>query len=386
MKTPGKLARRIAAYILVALLSSSVTYMLCQHQNGKLIELRNLLENRYIGGVEQDVLDEAAAKAMVSAVGDPWSYYIPAESFEARQLQSENAYVGIGVTIRNREDGQGIDIIQVEPESSAQKNGILPGDILVEVEGQSVRALGIEGTQKLIKGDVGTKVKLGVLRDGQRMDLTVTRSKIKRTVVSGKMLDGDIGLIRINNFNERCAEEGKAAVKTLIEQGAKALIFDVRYNPGGRVNEMTALGDYLLPEGVLFQSEDYRGKKETTRSDADCVELPMAVLINGSSYSAAEFFAAALREYDWATVVGTATSGKGYFQQVYELCDGSGVGLSVGRYYTPKGVSLAEAGGLVPDVTVEVDEETAALIYSGSLDPAEDPQIQAAVKVLREKA
>jgi carboxyl-terminal processing protease len=192
--------------------------------------------------------------------------------------------------------------------------------------------------------------------------------------------------VSINNFNDRCAQETKAAIESLIEQGATSLIFDLRNNPGGYKHELVNILDYLLPEGDLFHSVDYSGKKETDTSDAKCLQMPMAVLINKNSYSAAEFFAAALEEYNWATVVGDPTSGKGNFQYTFDLPDGSGVGLSVGKYYTPNGVSLAEQGGLVPEVLVEISDELAAKIYADLVPPAEDPQIQAAVKVLTEGA
>ena len=156
----------------------------------------------------------------------------------------------------------------------------------------------------------------------------------------------------------------------------------MRNNPGGYKYEMVKVLDYLLPEGVVFRSEDYTGATSEDKSNATCLEIPMAVLVNEESYSAAEFFAAALAEYDWAEVVGMKTCGKGYFQNTYSLSDGSAVGLSVGKYYTPKGISLAETGGLTPDVTVEVDEETAYAIYLGTLPVAEGPQLQKAIQIL----
>ena len=156
----------------------------------------------------------------------------------------------------------------------------------------------------------------------------------------------------------------------------------MRNNPGGYKHELVRILDYLLPAGPLFRSEDYRGKVDVDESDAACLELPMAVLVNGDSYSAAEFFAAALSEYDAAIVVGEKTTGKGYFQSSFTLEDGSALNLSIGKYTTPNGVSLANVG-LTPDVTVEVDEETSFLIYAGTLDPAEDPQIQAAIEILK---
>ena len=160
------------------------------------------------------------------------------------------------------------------------------------------------------------------------------------------------------------------------------LIIDVRNNPGGYAHELVDVLDYLLPEGPLFRTVDYAGKEEVENSDASCVPVPMAVLINGESYSAAEFLAAAMSEYGAAVTVGEQTCGKGYFQMTYQLPDGSAVGLSVGKYFTPNGVSLAGVG-ITPDVMVPVDEEIFAAIYADALEPEDDPQIQAAVEALK---
>ena len=236
--------------------------------------------------------------------------------------------------------------------------------------------------KKLVQGKSGTKVEITVSRAGQEQTISVKRGTVKTPVATGVLLQGNIGLVTIKNFNANCAKETIAAIESLVEQGATALIFDVRYNGGGYANEMNKVLDYLLPEGQLFKTVDYTGKEEVTRSNAKCLEMPMTVLVNGSSYSAAEFFAAALREYEWATVVGEKTSGKGYYQVVYQLSDGSAVGLSIGKYVTPKGVSL-EGVGITPDVIVEVTREQAAAIYAGTLDPMEDPQILAAIAALK---
>ena len=224
-----------------------------------------------------------------------------------------------------------------------------------------------------------------MLRQEQELTVSLTRRSILMEVASGKMVTDAIGYIQINNFNERCAQETLSIFADLEAQGAKAMIFDVRFNPGGYVSEMVEVLDYLLPAGVLFRSEDYMGRSQEETSDAACKDIPMAVLINGNSVSAAEFFAAALTEYDYAVTVGQPTLGKGYFQQGIELSDGSLVNLSVGKYYTPKGVSLAEVGGLQPDVLVEVDEETMAKIYSETISAQEDLQLQTAIAELQKQ-
>ena len=374
---------RIGSYVLVAALASFVTCFAIYNGSGnKLIVLRTLINQCFIGEVDQQALEDGAAQGMVDALPDRWSYYIPASQMQANEEHMQNAYVGVGITVSMREDGTGGDILLVEPTGGAREAGILPGDILTHVEGQPVADIGIEGVRNLVRGEENTQVELTVQRDGQAYTYQVTRRSIQVQVASGQLLDGNIGYISIVNFNERCAQETIAQIEDLIEQGAKALIFDVRFNPGGYKEELVDLLDYLLPEGDLFHSQFYNGQETVDTSDAACLQMPMAVLINGDSYSAAEFFAAALAEYDWATLVGDPTVGKGYFQNTIELGDGSAVALSVGKYFTPNGVCLEDVGGLQPDVEVPVDAQTAASIYADLLPPEEDPQVQAAVEAL----
>ena len=384
-KSRWPIIRKILSYLLVATLSSCVTFFVFigpQIAPSKLDYLKALLMERYIGTADETVLEDAAAAAMVDALGDRWSYYIPASEYAAYQDQMTNSYVGIGVTVQAREDGKGIEITKVTKGGSADKAGIQAGDILTAVEGKSITGQTVSQIKELIQGEEGTKVKLELLRGEETVKVTVTRQRIQVPVATGVMLKHNIGLVTIENFDERCAEETIAAIDSLVKQGATSLIFDVRNNPGGYKRELVKVLDYLLPEGEIFRAEDYTGRVETDKSDKKCLNIPMAVLVNGNSYSAAEFFAAALMEYDWAEVIGEQTCGKSYFQNTFTLPDGSAVGLSVGKYYTPKGVSLADVGGLKPDRVVKVDEETAYAIYAGSLSPEEDPQIQAAVEYL----
>jgi carboxyl-terminal processing protease len=287
------------------------------------------------------------------------------------------------VTISPREDGTGLDVLLVTAGGSAEEAGILAGDIIVGVNGQSIAGMNVDTVGNMIRGEAETTVDVTVSRGGQELTMTVIRRQIATPVAVATLLGNNIGLIRIENFNTNCAKETIAAIEELMGQGADKLIFDVRNNPGGYAHELVDVLDHLLPEGELFRTEDYTGKQAVEKSDADCLQLPMAVLVNGNSYSAAEFFAAALSEYEWAEVVGEKTTGKGYYQVTYQFSDGSAVGLSVGKYYTPKGISLAGVG-ITPDVLVPVDQETANAIYAQTLEPEKDPQIQAAVKKLLE--
>ena len=379
------IALKSLSYVFVALLASALTMtVMLLTSNTKLNVLKGVLEQCYIGDADSQKLEDAAANAMVDALGDRWSYYIPASEYQAHQESKTNTYVGIGVTVQARAEKDGIDVIRVEPGGSAQEAGILPGDILIGVDGTSLIGKDVNESKALITGNEGTKVTVTVLRGTEEKTFELTRKRLSVEVAKGQMLENNIGLVQIKNFNSNCAKETTEQVNALLDQGAQALIFDVRYNPGGYVSELVPLLDTLLPEGVLFRSLSYTGAESVDRSDANCIDVPMAVLINGDSYSAAEFFAAALEEYDWAIVVGEPTCGKGYFQNTIPLPDGSAVNLSIGKYFTPNGVCLADVGGLVPKdgYLVEVDKETAALIYAGLLDPKEDPQIQTAVNAL----
>ncbi len=377
---------KFLSYVLVAALASAITFGFAAGESSpgvaKLNQLESLIEEKFIGEVDETAITDAAADAMVAALGDRWSYYMSAEDYKAYKEQMANAYVGVGITIQVMEDDSGFLIVQVTECGPAEEAGLLAGDVVVGVLDQRVAGWTTAEVRDLVRGKEGTFVEMTVLRGTEEITFSVERRSIETPVATATMLENRVGLVSIYNFDSRCAEETIAAIEQLQSQGADALIFDVRYNPGGYADELVKVLDYLLPEGDLFRTVDYAGHEEVDRSDADCLEIPMAVLVNGESYSAAEFFATALREYDYATIVGEQTVGKGYFQRTYPLADGSAVGLSVGKYFTPKGVSLAEAGGITPDVVVPVTEEEAFSIYAGELEPMKDPQVLAAMKAL----
>lgn len=386
-KNNWPLVLRVLSYFLVAVLAAaSASFVILRNFDAnkpKLVELENVIKEKFIGEVDATAIEDAAAAAMVNALGNRWSYYIPESEYGAYMENQNNTYEGIGITISAREDKTGYDILKVEPDSGAEAAGIQVGDILTHIGQRAISEISATEAKTMIQGAEGTTVRLSILRDGETLQLDVERKKLNVTVAAGQMLDDGIGLVTITNFNERCAEETIAVIEQLLEQDVKALIFDVRFNPGGYKEELVDLLDYLLPEGDLFCSTYYSGKETVDTSDAQCLEMPMAVLINDSSYSAAEFFAAALSEYDWAVLVGQATTGKSHFQNAILLSDGSAVNLSVGEYFTPKGVSLADVGGLKPDVTVDVDKETYSAIYYDQLSWEDDPQIKAAVEALK---
>lgn len=373
----------IGSYALAIALAVTGTLALTQGRGAasKLTELESLIESRFIGEADRETMEDAAAAAMVNATGDKWSYYIPASEYAAYRERMDNAYVGIGITIQQDEAEKGFFVKSVTPGSPAEEAGILVGDLLIKVEDQDIRGEPVDLVHNLVRGEEGTSVRLIFLRQGDPVNFTIRRRQIHSPVAEYEMVTEDIGLVTIYNFDSRCAQETIAAIETLQSQGAKKLIFDVRNNPGGYAHEMVEILDYLLPEGDLFRTRTYDGKENVDRSDAAFLDLPMAVLVNGSSYSAAEFFAAALQEYEAAIVVGENTTGKGYFQTTYQLSDGSAVALSTGEYFTPSGKNLADIG-ITPDVPSQVSAETAAAIRNGTLEREKDPQLQAAIRAV----
>ena len=350
----------------------------------KLDEVIELLDEYYVDGYDKEHLGDFLASAAVAATGDRWSYYVSAEDAAAFQESNANAYVGIGVTVQVvGPDDARLKIVKVNHNSPAEKAGLINGDIVSSVDGESTADLGLDGTKNKIRGEEGTDVTLTIEREKKNMDIKVMREVIKVPVVISELLEDDIGYIKINNFDERCAEETIGAIEALRKQGASALVFDVRFNPGGRKDELVKILDYLLPEGPLFRSVDYQGNESVDNSDEKCLKMPMAVLVNGESYSAAEFFAAALQEYDWATVVGTQTCGKANYQITYPLSDGSFVAISSGHYQTPHGVTLTDVG-VTPDIVVEVDDQMILDLYYEKIEKTKDKQLQAAISAVKQ--
>lgn len=392
--------RRFISYTLVAAAASAATFGICWGRNttinysgssnfsantAKLEQIYGVIQERYIGDANNEQIIDYAARAMVSATGDQWSYYMSPSEYLAYKEQTSNTYVGIGVSVNTDDPKRGFLIEKVEPNGGAAAVGIQVGDCITHIEGVEIYGLSASEAKERIRGQEGTTVELTINRNGESLVIDVPRGTVTAVVATGKMLHDNIGLVTIYNFDARCQKETVKAIEDLKAKGAKALIFDVRNNPGGYKDELVAILDYLLPEGVLFRSETYDGKTETDKSNAACLEMPMAVLINGDSYSAAEFFAAAMVEYDWAFTVGEHTTGKGYFQTNIELSDGSAIHLSTGKFFTPKGVSLAEVKGIAPTYEVKLTKNQQESLQAGTLQPLDDPQIQKAVEELLKK-
>lgn len=325
----------------------------------------------------------SALSGLVSGLGDRWSYYVTPENFRSLQDNRANRYVGIGVTV-DFSDQRGLFIRSISEDSPASQAGLQTGEIITAVDGQSVAGENRFNGTDLIGGEMGSVQTLSVLgQDGQVRQVSLTLNYISRPVVTGQLLDNGMGLVKIRNFNTNANKEFRETVDSLTAQGASALIFDLRNDGGGYINELTRMLDYLLPEGDVFQSDPRWGFATAAHSDENAVTLPLGALVNSATYSAAELFAAQLRETLDAPIVGEVTSGKGYSQNTFVLANGGALGLSTARYCTGGGVSLIGTG-ITPDITLSLSEQQANALSAGTLDPQDDPQLQALIGLMEE--
>lgn len=350
----------------------------------KLSEVMSIIDRYYVDDYDEEALGDYLVQAAVAATGDKWSYYISAEEYASYLESNANAYVGVGITISllNEED-PGFTVTAVTHGGPAEAAGVQVNDLILAVDGIQAVEQGMTQCQKLVRGEAGTDVTITFQRGDEVFDLTITRALIETPVVTFELLPSGLGYIKISNFDDRCAQESIEAIESLQADGATGLIFDLRFNPGGHLTELVTLLDYLLPEGPIFRSVDYRGQESVEYSDESWLDMPMAVLVNEDSYSAAEFFAAALQEYDMAIIVGTQTTGKANYQQTFTLSDGSAIAISTGHYQTPNGVTLADVG-VTPDIIVEIDDETYVNLYYELVEKADDVQLQAAISAFSE--
>ncbi len=346
----------------------------------KLAEAAEILRENYIGGVDEEALADSAISGMVYGLGDPWSYYMTAAEVKAYRERTGNRYGGIGIVLRNGENGA--EISKVYARSPAGEAGVMAGSRFLALGEESLEGLSMDETAEKISAAIKTgTVELRLLcPDGEERSYSLTPGSVLTEPVSARLLEG-LGYIRIENFEDRSAQDAIRAVEDFRAQGVGGLIFDVRANPGGQLSELLELLDYLLPEGTLFSCRHIDGTEEVETSGPECVTLPMAVLINEDTYSAAEFFAAALWEYGWADLIGARTSGKGRAQITVPLEDGSAIHISSVDYFTPQGNSL-QGVGLTPDVEVRTTMEERVDVYDSILPPSEDRQLLAAVQLL----
>ena len=371
----------VVCFVLGGGVTLTVAWQALGQDGQALLQAYRLVTGKFVGEYDQRTMVESTLENMVTALGDRWSGYLDPQEAQQVKTARANTYVGIGVTV-GQEPEDGLEILRVTEGGPAQAAGLAPGEIIRGVDGQTITAENRADLVNAIQGEAGTTVTLEVEgTDGARRTVEVTRQEIHGLTAAWTMLADQVGLVSIQNFYSGTADLVRQGVEELQAQGARALVFDLRNNPGGYVTELTEILDFLLPEGTIFISRTNDGEETVYTSDAACVDLPMAVLVNAESYSAAEFFAAELREAAGAVVAGEQTSGKGYSQMLFTLADGSAISLSTARYYTGSGISLIGTG-VTPEPLVGLSQEEAQRLLAGTLSPEEDPQLQSALETL----
>lgn len=361
--------------------SAAEEELMSDYFTSKMELLADLIDQYYMNDISVEDMRIGAYKGMLEGLGDPYTCYYTAEEFDALMESTTGTYYGIGAVVQQDVRTMYITIVKPYVDGPAYNAGMLPGDIIYMVDGVDVTGMDIDQVVTMMKGPEGTIVKVTVVRDGEAepVELTITRGKIEIETIEYEMLDNKIGLITISSFDEPTPKQFKEGIEELKKQGMQGLIIDLRDNGGGLLDAVVEMLDYLLPKGMIVYTEDKYGQRDEYRgTDKDVLELPMVVMINGNSASASEIFAAAMQDYEAATLVGTTSFGKGIVQTILPLSDGTAVKITISKYYTPKGVCI-HGTGVTPDIEVDLKEELKQLVI---IPHDQDNQLNMAIDTL----
>ena len=339
----------------------------------KILQVKNLIDQHYMGDVDEQSLTDYIYVGMIAGLNDPYSAYYTKEEYELLSEYQNGYYTGIGITVANRVDDNALLITGVVDEGPADKAGVCADDIIKKINGTDADGISATDAASLIQYSDTDNIELSVYREstGESFDFTIKKESMEREIVTSEILDNNIGKISISSFTGVTEEHFKEALDDMKSKNINGLIIDLRDNGGGLVSSVTNVLRDILPNGVIFSTIDKNGnKKETTCNGENELEIPLVVLVNGNTASASEIFAGAVQDYQKGTIVGTQTYGKGIVQDVYKLNDGSVIRLTVSHYYTPNGNDIHKKG-ITPDVIIDQDENSGA-----------DEQLKAAIELL----
>ncbi|MGN0352305.1 MAG: S41 family peptidase [Roseburia sp.] len=334
--------------------------------------------------VDTDTLRDSLYAGLVDGIGDKYSVYYNAQEYEDLQISTTGEYYGIGAGLTQDPDTMVVTISKVYAGTPSEEAGLLAEDIIASVDGVDATSMEVSDLVQLIRGEEGTTVHLDILRPstGEELSFDVERANVQLPSVTYEMLNDTVGYIYLEQFEAGTAKQFETAVEELTEQGMQALVLDVRYNPGGMITSVVQILDDILPEGTVVYTEDKNGNRQDYTSDGESyLDIPIAVLINGDSASASEILAGAIKDYEYGTLIGTTTFGKGIVQTIFNLEDGDALKLTTAKYFTPNG-NYIHGVGIEPDIELEYE-------YTGDkesdYDKAYDNQIQKAIEVLEEE-
>lgn len=346
----------------------------------KLNTLQAIIEKNYLSDYTDEDLENGLYKGIMDGLGDPYSVYYTEEEYKELTEDSEGIFEGIGAYLSQNPDTKVVTISRPIPDSPAEKAGLLTGDILVEVDHENVEGDDLNITVAKIRGKAGTKVNIGIKREGRdgviRFD--IVRGKVESLTIDSKMLDNSIGYIQILEFDDITSKQFVKAFEDLKREEMRGLIIDLRDNPGGSVKTCVEIADELLPEGLIVYTEEKDGTRDEYTSSGDSYyDGPLVLLVNGNSASAAEIVTGAVKDYGTGTILGTTTYGKGIVQRILPLGDGTGVKLTIANYFTPNGNNI-HGIGIEPDEVLELDVDA-------YLEDQTDNQLDRAVEIIEEK-
>ena len=341
--------------------------------------IETLLERMYVDDVDEEKMNNAMFKAMVESLGDKYTEYFTADEFRTYMEQSQGSFYGIGVTVTEDKGTPGILVVEVFEDSPAEKAGIKAGDHIIGVDGTDVSDFTLDAAVTLMRGEKDTGVNITVKRGDETLDFTMVRDEVNSITVAGTVID-DIGYIRIAGFKKNTYNEFKKVYDELTAQNIKGMVLDLRNNPGGLFDVCGKIADVLVGEGVYVYTVDKSGKKVEYKSDANCINMPLYVLVNGMSASASEILAGAVQDMGYGKLIGETTYGKGLVQGIFSVPDGSGVKITIQKYYTPRGVCI-QGEGIAPDYEVHLPE---GYTYYGAIDLENDSQLNKAIELIHE--
>ena len=344
----------------------------------KFTEIDNYVrQNR--SDIDEETLMDGVAKGYLSGINDPYALYMSAETYSAYVAASSQTVAGVGITASMDSDGYML-VGKVYEGSTAASAGILPGDLIIKVDDINLSADTYADAETLLIGEAGTKVTLKVRRDGEDTEMEITHRVLTPTNVTAVPFD-NYYYIRVDDFTESTPDQFSKAVEKAISAGAQYLVFDVRSVNSGLVSSAATVLDRLVGSGDMLYVEYNDGSKETLyTSNSRETDIPMVVLVNESTAGAAEFFAAGLRDFGKAKIVGMQTAGVGSLQKIYKLDDGSAIQLTIGKYYLANSKTAWEGSGVVPDHMVSLDY-TPDFSNLSAIDPGFDAQFAKAIEV-----
>lgn len=324
----------------------------------KINKLEAYIKSLYLDDISENELVEGSFKGIMAALGDPYSEYYTSEEYKSVMESTNGEYNGIGVVVSKPEEKDGLSVIQVYDNTPAAEAGIEKNDVIIKIDGKDVTEVDINVAVGYIKGKDGTSVAVTVRRGEEVMELQVNRRKIERPTVASKMLDNSIGYIRLEEFDGVSTSQFSSAIDSLKDSGMKKLVIDIRDNPGGRLDVVCDILDLFVEKDKLLvytKDKNDKGEEEYTKSDASVKDIPICILVNENSASAAEVFTGVMQDYGLADIVGVKTFGKGIVQKIIDMGDGSAIKLTVSKYYLPNGENI-HGEGITLDYVVELPE------------------------------